>query len=139
MPIHVSIHVSTRCELKTTLILFCRFQLSELQRLTLDPVLCSKWEDIGISLGLADEDDGAGLEGLKAKHGDDKKRMMEVFKIWLRDFKNKIPPTCDWRHLLEALSNNDLQSVVGKIQSSFGKETHYHVSYTFTHFVNYSN
>lgn len=97
-------------------------KLSELQRLTLDPDVCCKWEDVGIALGLADEDDGAYLEELaNIENGGDKKRMWLVFKKWLPVSKNKLPQTCSWKYLLQILKTHDLHGAADTMRDHLGK------------------
>ena len=82
------------------------------------PSACSKWEEIGIGLGEADDDSGEFLEGLT---GDDSKRLMKVFKVWLRrdPCKPHLKPAT-WKTLLDVFTSQKLFDVVDSIMASKG-------------------
>lgn len=96
--------------------------LSELRTIVV-PIASFKWEDVGIALGLADdEEDDCYLEDLAKKHEDNTKRLTEVFKKWLRDSKVKDHvkrPT--WRHLLNVLKDLGINDAVLKVQERKGE------------------
>lgn len=95
-----------------------RPKLSELQLKVLsDPGTCSKWESVGIELKLADNDDGIFLEEVAEKFSEDDKRLLQVFKKWLRSAH--LNPS--WGHLLETLHNLKLNGSVKKVEDYLGK------------------
>lgn len=87
-----------------------------MQKLSFDPEVSSKWEDIAIALQLGDEDDGAYLEELAGKHQPDGRSLMDVFKRWLRSPHIKATR----RRLIEALKTLDIPNAVSTMQSSLG-------------------
>ena len=92
-----------------------RPSLKELQCcVLLDPTACSNWESLGIKLNLADDDDGAYLDEVAERYAEDSKRLLQVFKKWLRQ-SDKLKTT--WGCLLEALKTLKLQAVVEKVES----------------------
>ena len=94
-------------------------KLSELQcTLLSDPKTCSKWEFVGIELKLADNDDGIFLEEVADQFpDDDKKRLLQVFKKWLRT-----PDlAASWGHLFLTLCSLNLNNAVRKLKEHLGK------------------
>ena len=73
-------------------------KLSELQKYV-RPVAAEKWEDVGIALGLADDDDGNQFDIIKEeKKGDSNQCFNELMKLWLRS-----GAPCTWATLIAAM------------------------------------
>ncbi len=101
----------------------CQLKLSELRTVVVtDGAVCSGWEDVGMAVGLADDDDGEYLDTLAEKYADNEKCFLEVLKKWLRASKEKdasVKPAT-WRHLLNVLKDLGLNDAVKKVEKHFG-------------------
>lgn len=76
------------------------------------PSAAGKWYDIGLELGVGDED-GEFLDGIESSCGDDKEKcFMEMIKKWLRSGS----PDITWRNLLHCLEVCELQEAVNCVQ-----------------------
>ena len=101
----------------------CRPKLSELQRYV-KPFAASQWEELGIALGLADEDNGQLLSEIESKKGENEgKCFMEVVTVWLKG-TGKSPKT--WETLLQCLAEIEMHDAVRSIQKNIlkGKLSH---------------
>lgn len=100
-----------------------QLKLSELRTLVvIDEKVCLKWEDIGMAVGLADDDDGEYLDTLPGKYPDDEKCFLAVLKKWLRASKEKDPSVkpATWRSLLNAMKDLGFRDRVMEIEKHFG-------------------
>ena len=78
-------------------------KLSELQKYV-RPVAAEKWEDVGIALGLADDDDGMQLDNIKEEEkGNSNQCFNKLMKLWLRSGADN--SHCTWAALFTALKN----------------------------------
>lgn len=105
----------------------CRPKLSELQRYV-KPFAASQWEELGIALGLADEDNGQLLSEIESKKGENEgKCFMEVVTVWLKG-TGKSPKT--WETLLQCLAEIEMHDAVRSIQKNILKgKLSYLISY----------
>lgn len=105
----------------------CRPKLSELQRYV-KPFAASQWEELGIALGLADEDNGQLLSEIESKKGENEgKCFMEVVTVWLKR-TGKSPKT--WETLLQCLVEIEMHDAVRSIQKNILKgKLSYLISY----------
>lgn len=105
----------------------CRPKLSELQRYV-KPFAASQWEELGIALGLADEDNGQLLSEIESKKGENEgKCFMEVVTVWLKG-TGKSPKT--WETLLQCLVEIEMHDAVRSIQKNILKgKLSYLISY----------
>ena len=108
----------------------CRPKLSELQRYV-KPFAASQWEELGIALGLADEDNGQLLSEIESKKGENEgKCFMEVVTVWLKK-TGKSPKT--WETLLQCLAEIEMHDAVRSIQENILKgKLSYLISHMFT-------
>ena len=90
-----------------------RPKLSELQKY-IKPLVAERWEDIGIGLMLADEDDGRKLDEIGKNKKDNGERFMAVMKLWLRS-KSTSPVT--WYTLHQCLRHNGLGEAVKAVEN----------------------
>lgn len=97
--------------------------LSDLLTLVVtDPVACSKWETVGMALGLADDDDGSYLEELAEEDHDPVKCFIKVLKKWLRDSKTKPHvKAATWGCLLTILKLLEIRDAVLKVEEHKGE------------------
>lgn len=95
-----------------------RPKLSELQRYV-KPLAASQWEELGIALGLADEDNGQLLSEIESKKGENEgKCFMEVVTVWLKGI-GKSPKT--WETILQCLEEIEMHDAVRSIQENILK------------------
>ena len=78
-------------------------KLSELQKYV-RPTIAERWEEVGVALGLADDDDGVQLDNIKEeKKGDSSQCFNEAMKLWLRSSSDLSP--CTWAILIAAIKS----------------------------------
>ena len=83
------------------------------------PFAASQWEELGIALGLADEDNGQLLSEIESKKGENEgKCFMEVVTVWLKG-TGKSPKT--WETLLQCLAEIEMHDAVRSIQKNILK------------------
>ena len=87
-------------------------KLSELQK-HVRPMasVVDKWEEVGLALGLGDDDYGEQLDRIREdKNGDNGSCFIETVKIWLRSG----PSSQTWAALITAIKNVDGLETVGE-------------------------
>ena len=83
------------------------------------PFAARQWEELGIALGLADDDDGQLLSEIESKKDRNEGRcFMEVVTVWLRG-KGMSPKT--WGTLLHCLQETEMHQAVTSIQENILK------------------
>ena len=83
------------------------------------PFAARQWEELGIALGLADDDDGQLLSEIESKKDRNEGRcFMEVVTVWLRG-KGVSPKT--WGTLLHCLKETEMHQAVTSIQENILK------------------
>ena len=86
-------------------------KLSELQKYVRPMTsVVDKWEDVGLALGLGDDDDGEQLDKIRDKNGDSGSCFIETMKIWLRSG----PSSRTWATLITAMKNVDGLETAGE-------------------------
>ena len=89
----------------STAVLSSKPKLSDLQKY-IRPSVASRWEELGIALGLSDDDDGEALDRIQRdRNGDNNLCFNEAMKLWLRSGAVSGPLACTWSKLFDAIKS----------------------------------